>query len=95
MKRNIKVLLAFLALFIKLSYAQYHTGQVNSYPRFFSTVGGDNDIVAIDADFDSDTLFFIGHTTDGLLIVPPITSSTIFRTVVSAMSINQPIYKWA
>ena len=52
-------LLCFLAI-----AAPFNTGQANQYPRFLSTLQGDNEILAMDAHFPSDTLVFVGRSKD-------------------------------
>ena len=44
--------------------APFNTGQKNQYPRFLSTLDGDNEILAIDAHFPSDTMVLAGRSND-------------------------------
>ena len=52
---------------------------------------GDNEIYAMDAHFPSDTLVFAGGSTDKEFK----NTSDAQNPIIAAMSIDQPIYKWA
>jgi hypothetical protein len=57
--------LIHLALaFAGLSQGEFTTGQANQYPRFFSSAGGINGIVKIEAHFETDLLAFAGYGFD-------------------------------
>ena len=47
-----------------LSQGEFTTGQVNQYPRFFSSAGGSNEIMKIEAHFETDLLAFTGYSFD-------------------------------
>jgi hypothetical protein len=77
------------------SAAPFNTGQTNQYPRFLSTLNGDNEILAIDAHFPSDTMVLAGRSNDQYLKENMNWFTHHFNPIVAAMSIDSPIYKWA
>lgn len=74
-----------LVCLTRLCSALVSTGQVNQYPRFFSSVGaGVNEILDFDMHEESDLMVMVGASSDPLLRA---SSSTTPSPTIAAMQI--------